>query len=285
MSRPSSYIHGTDPEEQRRLSLLNDRLNADSLREIGIRPGERVLDLGSGLGQLTRAMAAASGKTVVGIDFSPEQVEEAKRLARATGEESRVDFRVGDAASPPLRDDEWGTFDVAHTRFLLEHLRDPEAVVRAMVRAVRPGGRIILEDEDHDILRLWPEPPGVEAMWRAYIQTYVRLGNDPNVGKKLVSLLHRAGAEPRRNRWIFFGGCSGSPHFAGLVENMIRIMEGAREEILATGMLGDSAFESAVESLRQWAGRPDAGFWFGMGVAEGIRPVEGVHSPRGAHDG
>ena len=277
MSKRSSYIHGTDPQEQRRLSLLNDRLNAASLREIGILPGERILDLGSGLGQLTRAMAAASGESgrAVGIDFSADQVEEAKRIARDANEERRVEFRVGDASSPPLREEEWGTFDVAHARFLLEHVRDPQSVVRTMVRAVRPGGRIVLEDEDHDILRLWPEPPGVEAMWRAYIESYIRLGNDPYIGKKLVALLHGAGTDPRRNTSIFFGGCSGSPHFAGLVENMIRVMEGAREEILATRLLDERAFTGAVESLRAWSKRPDAGFWFGMGVAEGVRSQTG----------
>jgi SAM-dependent methyltransferase len=236
------------------------------------------LDLGSGLGQLTRSMAIASGQRgkAVGIDASPEQTEEAKRLAKAAKEEGWVEFRVGDAIHPPLREEEWGTFDVAHARFLLEHVPDPEAVVRTMVSAVRPGGRIVLEDEDHDILRLWPEPPGVEALWRAYMQTYARLGNDPHVGKKLVELLRRAGAEPARNNWIFFGGCSGSPHFPGLVENMSRIMEGAREEILATKLLDGRALDGAVEALRAWSKRPDAGFWYGMGVAEGIRSQGGT---------
>jgi ubiquinone/menaquinone biosynthesis C-methylase UbiE len=277
LSRPPSYIHGTDRVEQRRLSLLNERLNEASIREIAVQPGERILDLGSGLGQLTRAMALASGGPgkAVGIDFSLEQVDEANRLAREAGDHGRVEFRVGDAVNPPLREEEWGAFDLAHARFLLEHVPDPEAVVRTMARAVRPGGRIVLEDEDHDILRIWPEPPGVMAMWRAYIQTYVRLGNDPQVGKKLVSLLCRAGASPRRNNWIFFGGCSGSPHFPGLVENMARIMEGAREEILATGLIEERAFEGAVVTLRAWSDRPDAGFWFGMGIAEGVRTPKG----------
>jgi ubiquinone/menaquinone biosynthesis C-methylase UbiE len=260
---------------------LNERLNAASLREIGVRPGERILDVGSGLGQLTRSMAMASGSRgkTVGIDASPEQVEEAKRLARASREEGWVEFRIGDAVHPPLREEEWGTFDLAHARFLLEHVPDPEAVVRTMVRAVKPGGRIVIEDEDHDILRLWPELPGIEALWRAYIQTYTRLGNDPHVGKKLVELLHRAGAEPARNTWIFFGGCAGSPHFAGLVENMSRVLEGARQEILATELLDGRALDGAIEALRAWSKRPDAGIWYGMGVAEGVR------SQRGTHDG
>jgi 2-polyprenyl-3-methyl-5-hydroxy-6-metoxy-1,4-benzoquinol methylase len=47
-----------------------------------------------------------------------------------------------------------GHFDVAHARFLLEHVPDPLVIVRTMVRAVRPGGRVILADDDYEGLRL-----------------------------------------------------------------------------------------------------------------------------------
>jgi len=56
-SSASEYLHGGDPEEQVRLSLLNDLLNVGSLRELNLHGGERILDVGSGLGQLSRAMA------------------------------------------------------------------------------------------------------------------------------------------------------------------------------------------------------------------------------------
>jgi 16S rRNA A1518/A1519 N6-dimethyltransferase RsmA/KsgA/DIM1 with predicted DNA glycosylase/AP lyase activity len=49
------YRQGTKPEEQARLSLLNDLLNVGSLRELDLRGSERILDIGSGLGQLTSA--------------------------------------------------------------------------------------------------------------------------------------------------------------------------------------------------------------------------------------
>ena len=62
----STYIHGTAPEEQRRLSLLNDvLLNPASLHEIGLRGDERVIDFGSGLGQFTRAMGRAARSSFV----------------------------------------------------------------------------------------------------------------------------------------------------------------------------------------------------------------------------
>ncbi len=269
----SRYVHGTDAHEQQRLARLNDLLNAAAVREVGLHGGERVLDLGCGLAQLTRAMARAAGPggRAVGVERSEDQLRQARQLVRDAGEEGLVDLRQGDALTPPLGDDEWGTFDVAHTRFLLEHLRDPLAVVRAMVRAVRPGGRIILEDDDHDVLRLCPEPPGLEAIWRAYVATYERNGNDPYIGRRLVSLLHQAGARPVRNTWIFFGGCSGAPEFPALVENFAGILEGAREAILDTGRITRQKFDTGVAGLRAWGTRPDAALWFAVAWAEGVR--------------
>ena len=126
-----------------------------------------------------------------------------------------MEFRQGDARQLPLRDEEWGTFDLAHTRFLLEHVADPLAVVAAaMARAVRPGGRIVLEDDDHEGLRLWPEPPRIRpTLWQAYQRSYEHLGNDPAIGRRLVSLLVDAGATPVRNSFVFFGSCAGDPRF------------------------------------------------------------------------
>ena len=196
------YIHGSEPPEQERLSLLNDLLNHASLEAAGIQRGDKILDVGSGLGQLAGLMARAAGPDgiVVGIERDPRQREEAVRRAEAGGDGGSVDFRHGDAVLLPLRDHEWGTFDVAHARFLLEHVPDPSAVVRSMVGAVKVGGRVILEDDDHDVLRLWPELPPIDRLWRAYADSIKAIGNDPFVGRRLVSLLHESGASPRRPR-------------------------------------------------------------------------------------
>jgi SAM-dependent methyltransferase len=200
----SHYVHGTSADEQRRLTRLNDLLNGASLAEAQLAAGERVIDFGAGLGQYSRAMARATGRAVVGIERSEAQIAEALTQASQAGEAKLLDLRQGSVSEPPLDDAEWASFDVAHARFLLEHVPDPLSVVRTMVRAVRPGGRIILADDDHDVLRLWPEPPGLAPVWQAYQRSYHRHGNDPIVGRRLVQLLHQAGAQPRRNTWIFF---------------------------------------------------------------------------------
>jgi ubiquinone/menaquinone biosynthesis C-methylase UbiE len=271
----SSYIHGTETSEQGRLTRLNDLINEASLRELALRGGERLLDVGSGLGQFTRAAGRAVGPSgrVLGVEGSARQLAEAVRQAQQQGEDRLVEMRAGDALRLPLHDEEWGTFDVAHARFLLEHVRDPLGVVRQMARAVRPGGRVVLADDDHDVLRLWPEPLGLRPVWQAYMRTYDRLGNDPYVGRRLVALLHEAGVQPTRNTWLFFGSCSGHSAFRLFVDNLIGILEGARSTILAQQFLDRPSFDGAMTALRAWGERPDAAFWYGICWAEGERPA------------
>ena len=270
----SVYIHGTAAEEQRRLSLLNDvLLNKASLREMALRGDERIIDFGCGLGQFTRAMArAVSRGRVVGIERSDEQLAGAQRIASTEGETDLVEFRRGDVLNLELPRDEWGSFDLAHARFILEHVPNPLRVVQTMLRAVKPGGRIVLADDDHDVLRLWPESPGIAELWNAYIRTYDRIGNDPYVGRRLVALLHEAGAVPVRNTWIFFGGCAGMEIFDVLTANMAAILRGARETIIGMSLFDANAFDTVMREYEKWARRADAAMWFAVSWAEGARP-------------
>jgi SAM-dependent methyltransferase len=273
----SRYIHGSDEIEQRRLTALNRWINERILpaMRLGSQGGERIIDFGAGLGQFTRMLAKASGSTqrVVGIERDPNQIAEAMRQARNATEDHLIDLRQGDVVNaPPLSTDEWGTFDFAHARFILEHVPDPLAVVKNMVRSVRSGGRITLADDDHEILRLWPEIPAFDRAWRAYQQTYVAAGNDPIVGRRLIELLHAAGAKPVRNAWVFFGSCAGEAIWPTVIENCIVILRGAREAMLRLPEASDAMIEEAIDALRAWSARPDAALWYAIALAEGVKP-------------
>jgi SAM-dependent methyltransferase len=262
---------------------MNDLLNAAALREMRLETGIRILDVGSGLGQLARDMArqAGPGAYVVGIERSPEQLELATKLAMKSGEQSLVDFRRGDATALPLRDDEWGTFDIAHARFLLEHVPKPLAVVQAMSRAVRPGGRIILQDDPHDLLRLTPEPRGFGPLWQAYMRSFDRAGNDPLIGHRLVSLLWQAGCTPVRNTWLFFGSCAGEAEvFHAYVDNLIGVLSSVGDFLVEQALIELKAFEQAIEAIRTWSRLPDAAIWYAGAWAEGRRPLTPTPLPR-----
>lgn len=271
----SVYVHGTHGAEQSRLAALNDILNFRTVQELRLGSEKAVLDVGCGLGQLAIAIAGqiGPGGHVLGIERSVEQLNQAKsNVVRAGLNSGQVEFRAGDALRLPLSGSETGSFDLAVTRFLLEHVPDPLAVVKQMVGAVRPGGRIALADDDHDVLRLHPEPPGVSKVWRAYIRLYDRNGNDPFVGRRLVQLLHQAGAVPKRNAWVWFGACSGDPSFVPLVLNMIGILEGAKRGMLQHALIEEFEFNEAIRSLQAFSVRPDAAMWFAMSYAEGVKP-------------
>jgi SAM-dependent methyltransferase len=252
---------------------MNDLLNEAALREMGLRGGEKIIDFGCATGRMSLAMARAAGPNgrVIGIEISSEQIAEARRYAASVPDGARFEIRQGDALAPPLADDEWGTFDVVHSRFLLEHLADPLAAVRVMARAVRPGGRVILADDDHDLLRLSPEPPGFVRLWGAYVKAFGRGGLDPYIGRKLVALLHAAGLNPKRSTMIFFGGCAGEPRLRMSVDNLVGILRGARERILETGMVSGAEFEKTVAEIDSWGNRHDAAFWYPLPWAEAIR--------------
>ena len=268
----AGYVHGTHPEEQRRLADLNALVNRASLAALAPASGERTLDVGCGTGQLTRAIAGRTGARTLGIERSGEQLARARALAEEAGEAALVEFRAGDALALPLAAGEWGTFDCAHARFLLEHVPDPQAAVAQLARAVRAGGRVVLEDDDHEQFRLWPEPPHVAVVWRAYQRTYDRLGNDPIVGRRLVQLLAGAGLSPRRIELLPFGACSGQPAFVPLVRNLAGIFRGARDAVLATGGATPAEFDGALAALAAYETRTDAALWYAFNWAEGVKP-------------
>jgi SAM-dependent methyltransferase len=264
MSVEFAYLHGTSPSEQGRLSLLNQLMNDAAMRELAIRPGDSIVDFGCGLAQLSLQMARAAGRRLVGIERSEEQ------LARAERHEL-LDLRRGDVTAPPLRESEWGSFDLAHARFVLEHVRDPLAVVRHMVRAVRPGGRVVLQDDDHDVFRCWPEPAGFGALWRAFQRTYDRLGCDPYIGRRLISLLHEAAAAPVRSTWIYFGSCAAEAKWPGFIENIHTQLAGARDAMMQGGLLGAAEIDAALAAFREWSHRAEAAIWYAVCWAEGVR--------------
>ena len=267
------YIHGFSAAEMRRLTRMQEILNDAELGAIDTSGVTRLLDVGSGLGQMTRAFARAlaPGNTVVGVERDERQLAEAIRQADAAGEGALVEFRRGDATALPLGADERGTFDLAHARFLLEHVEDPLAVVREMVTAVRPGGRVVLLDDDHELLRLWPDCPEADRVWTIYWRRYRARGLDPLIGRWMPDLLRRAGARPTRITTVFYGATRGLPLFDPVVENLIGVLAGAADELDAAGVLPRAEMDEAITVLNEWRRGDGATVWYSLPLAEGVR--------------
>jgi SAM-dependent methyltransferase len=106
-----------------------------------VRPGERVLDIGCGAGQTTRAAAAASGDGgVLGVDLSAQLLALARQRAADAGL-ANASFLQADAQIHPFAD---ASFDVALSRNGVMFFGEPEVAFANIGRAVQPGGRLVL---------------------------------------------------------------------------------------------------------------------------------------------
>ncbi|NUT32073.1 MAG: methyltransferase domain-containing protein [Hamadaea sp.] len=109
-----------------------------------LRPGDRVLDLGSGSGMDAFVAGAVVGPagTVVGVDYTEAQLTKARKLAAEAGL-GHVLFAYGDIADPPVPD---GAFDCVMSNGVINLAPDKPQVFAAAARALVPGGRLAIAD-------------------------------------------------------------------------------------------------------------------------------------------
>ncbi|MFF9173412.1 class I SAM-dependent methyltransferase [Streptomyces sp. NPDC014793] len=110
-----------------------------AVADMGLRPGDRVLDAGCGTGRALPPLRAAVGPTgvVLGIDLTPAMLQAAVRAGR--DREGRL--LLADVAALPLRR---GALDAVFAAGLVAHLPEPVENLRELARVVRPGGRLAL---------------------------------------------------------------------------------------------------------------------------------------------
>ena len=120
------------PADYQRHAAFVPALGASILARLDPKPGERILDLGCGDGVLT-AQISAAGALVTAVDASPDMV----KAAAARG----VEARLVDARHLPFRRE----FDAVFSNAVLHWVKRAEDAVISMSRALRPGGRFVVE--------------------------------------------------------------------------------------------------------------------------------------------
>ena len=115
----------------------------DLAGQLGLRPGMRLLDIGSGIGGAARFFAARYDCHVTGIDLTPEYVTLAEALSHRVGLGDRVDFRVGSALELPFEN---GSFDAATMLHVGMNIADKRALFERVRQVLAPGGAFAVYD-------------------------------------------------------------------------------------------------------------------------------------------
>lgn len=111
--------------------------------QMAIGKGDKILDVGSGLGGPSRYLAASYACHVTGIDLSEQFVDVARRLAAFVGLSVAVDYKVANALALPFDD---RSFDHAWTQHVAMNIADRAALYREIYRVIKPNGRFGIYD-------------------------------------------------------------------------------------------------------------------------------------------
>jgi SAM-dependent methyltransferase len=126
-----------DPLAYERNGAFVHGLGSGVLEWLDVQPGEYILDLGCGQGQLTQRIADA-GAHVLGADASPEMV--------AVARERGIEAELARAEELPFGE---ATFDAVFSNAALHWVRDQDAMMQQVYRVLRPGGRFVAELGGH----------------------------------------------------------------------------------------------------------------------------------------
>jgi len=147
-----------------------------SVTEAG--PFDTVLDVATGTAAVALELVRQKDCFVVGVDLTPEMLEEGRRRVALAAAAKKVRLQQGDARALPFED---GLFDAVTFTYLLRYVDDPAATLRELARVVKPGGTMAgLE---------FGVPRGV---WRPLWELWVRAGL-PGAGRLIGDGWHEVG--------------------------------------------------------------------------------------------
>lgn len=152
-----------------------------------IKPGDRVLDVGCGIGLETTRLAEHVGSSgqAVGIDVNEPMIDVARD--RSSDADGSVQYAVMDARRLDFPDD---TFDVCRTERVLRYIEQPELALQEMSRVTRSGGRIVVFDFDSDTTIV--DTPG-QALARRVAKVLDNSVPNGWIGRQLPRLFQQAG--------------------------------------------------------------------------------------------
>jgi SAM-dependent methyltransferase len=229
MNTGTTYLLGHDPAELARLEH-QARMLAPATRTVlqlaGIAPGMRVLDLGTGAGDVAFQVADLVGPTgsVVGIDQSEQALAFAAHRTTLRGL-TNVSFVHGDLHTASVT----GEFDAVVGRLVLLYLPHPDDVLRRFAGLLRPGGIVAVMEYEMAAAGTLPPTALSEQVTFWVTESFRRSGLDASLGARLTQVLRRAGLDGATmlglQKYCEAGDRDGPRMAAGIIRTLLPVLD------------------------------------------------------------
>ncbi|MDE0084386.1 MAG: methyltransferase domain-containing protein [Candidatus Poribacteria bacterium] len=196
--RDATYTLGRTSHETTRL-IEQSKIYGESTRlfceRAGIETGMRVLEIGSGAGDVAFMLAELVGTSgqIVGVDINPAILETARQRASDTGIKN-VEFVAGDARTLVFED----KFDALVGRFVLMYMADPVDALQKLATHLKPGGIIAFQEPEYTLYPAYshPDTPLMNQLYRWILDVFKHSGAHLNMGIGLYRAFVEVGLPP-----------------------------------------------------------------------------------------
>lgn len=224
----------------------------DACERVGLRPGDKVVEVGCGpLGALP-ALAEVVGPsgTVVGLDRRPDVLQVAGQILHQQGL-TQVKLLQADVNSTPTSDlCSVGPYDTAYCRLVLINQADPLITLRQMAALVRPGGHVIIHDLLDDLAYpiFDPPVPGFTQFLHLFQQSMLLQGKSPDVARRLASLAQEAGLREIGQRELINTDPSDAGEF--IQEQGLGMLLVFKQSLLSFGLATSDEIDDITRELK-----------------------------------
>lgn len=218
------YLLGDNATESARLRFqarLWDPVAHDLFDRVGVRRGWKMLEVGPGLGSLHLELRRRVRGAVDAVEPSARF---RKGLARATardgfGPGTIWDGHLIDVPLPQAR------YDLIFARWVFLFLPRPDQHVRTLISALKPGGRLVIQDYRRETLSLIPTPADWPAFMAADAAFFKSQGGEVSVGARLPAIFAKAGLDVVDTHVTIKTGHPGSPVWRWLTAYFMGVMD------------------------------------------------------------
>ncbi len=238
-AKKRAVLNGSQVIDSRSLARSHKRLA--KLLE----PGMTVLDVGCGTGAITIGISEAVGTSgkVVGIDNNPTLIKKARDRY------PNLSFEMADIYSLPFENQ----FDIVTTSRVLQWLDKPQQALNNLVKSVKPGGKVVVLDYNHEKLIWHPEvPDSMKYFYDAFLKWRRDAGMNNAIADHLMDMFEKSGLNqihvtPQHEEVIH-----GQENFETAVSIWAIVAETKGEQMLQDKLIEKDMLDKAIKDYKEW---------------------------------